>query len=403
MTAMIPTIDAQPHSNGMALRRNMLIAVISFLTLVDLFAAQAILPSLTKAFNVSPTAMSLAVNASTVGMAIAGLAIAWLARGLTRRTAIWISLAVLAIPTTLLASTTDLGTFAALRVAQGLCMSAAFTLTIAYLAEHCTADEAASALAAYVTGNVACNLFGRLLSASVADGFGIAINFYVFAALNLAGAAIVYYGLDRTDPMQKSSPAMGGTFSAWAMHLSDPGLRAAFAIGFLILFVFIGTFTYVGFELRQPPLSLGAMQLGLVYFVFLPSILTTPWAGAAAHHLGTRPVFWGSIAVSLAALPLMLMADLNSVLSGLALLAAGTFFAQAAATAYVSRAATMERGAASGLYLASYYIGGLAGTAVLGPLYQYAGWQACVAALGVALIAAAVLAFSLRLPPTTQS
>ena len=44
-------------------------------------------------------------------------------------------------------------------------MSAAFTLTLAYLGERCSAGDAAGALAAYVTGNVASNLFGRLLSA----------------------------------------------------------------------------------------------------------------------------------------------------------------------------------------------------------------------------------------------
>jgi hypothetical protein len=40
--------------------------------------------------------------------------------------------------------------------------------------------------------------------------------------------------------------------------------------GFCILFAFIGTFTYVNFVLVRPPLSLGMMQLGFVYFVFLP-------------------------------------------------------------------------------------------------------------------------------------
>jgi hypothetical protein len=62
--------------------------------------------------------------------------------------------------------------------------------------------------------------------------------------------------------------------------------------GFCILFAFIGTFTYVNFVLTRPPLSLGAMQLGFVYFVFLPSIFTTPLAGAAVQRYrhATDPV-----------------------------------------------------------------------------------------------------------------
>jgi MFS transporter, YNFM family, putative membrane transport protein len=72
-----------------------------------------------------------------------------------------------------------------LRVAQGLCMASAFTLTLAYLGEHCSATDAARAFAAYITGNVASNLFGRLIAASVADHLGLAPTFLTLAGLNL--------------------------------------------------------------------------------------------------------------------------------------------------------------------------------------------------------------------------
>jgi MFS transporter, YNFM family, putative membrane transport protein len=45
----------------------------------------------------------------------------------------------------------------------------------------------------------------------------------------------------------------------------------------------------VNFVLVRPPLSLGPMELGFVYFVFLPSIVTTLWAGRAVHRYGTGP------------------------------------------------------------------------------------------------------------------
>ena len=76
-------------------------------------------------------------------------------------------------------------------------MSTAFTLTVAYLAEHFSPGQATGALAAYVTGNVASNFFGRLMSAAVADTFGLSTNFLTFAALNIAGAALVWPTLKR--------------------------------------------------------------------------------------------------------------------------------------------------------------------------------------------------------------
>ena len=68
-----------------------LIALIAFLTLVDLFATQAILPSLVIKFGVSRATMGFAVNASTFGMAVAGIAVALFGRGIDRRNGIWIS------------------------------------------------------------------------------------------------------------------------------------------------------------------------------------------------------------------------------------------------------------------------------------------------------------------------
>jgi predicted MFS family arabinose efflux permease len=85
-------------------------------------------------------------------------------------------------------------------------------------------------------------------------------------------------------------------------------------------------------------------------------------------------------------------------MAGLVLVAVGTFFAQAAATGYVSRTATTERGAASGIYLASYYLGGLAGSAALGIVFDMFGWTETVIALGVALALAAAVTVQIKEP-----
>jgi YNFM family putative membrane transporter len=397
---LVPCAPMPAVRPGAALLRSLVIGLTAFLTVVDLFATQAILPSLTRHYGVSPAAMALAVNACTLGMAAAGLLVALLGRGLDRRLGVLASLALLALPTTLLAHAPDLASFALLRVAQGLCMSAAFTLTLAYLAEQCSAEVAGSAFAAYITGNVASNLVGRLVSAGVADHFGLAWNFYLFALLNLAGALLVWFALRGTRPLPISS---GSPLLAWRRHLAAPALRAAFALGFCILFAFIGTFTFVNYLLVGADFGLMAMELGLVYLVFLPSVLTTPLAGRAVKALGTRGAARAGLALAALGLPLLLLPVLAWVMAGLALVAIGTFFAQAVATGFVGRAATAERGAASGLYLASYFIGGLAGSALLGQVFDRLGWPATVAGIGLALALGALLTAGLRLPPGRES
>jgi predicted MFS family arabinose efflux permease len=385
------------HAKG-ALFRNTVIGVTAFLTLVDLFATQAILPSLAAHYQSSPSMVGIAVNASTLGMSISGLAVALLSSRIDRRLGILLSLMLLSIPTTLLAFAPNLAVFTLLRVAQGLCMSAAFTLTLAYLGEHISAYDQASAFAAYITGNVASNLVGRLVSAAVADKLGLAGNFYVFAALNLVGAMLVYVTIERAPKMKAMNEPRRAAWLTMRDHLRNGPLLADFAIGFCILFAFIGTFTYVNFVLAAPPLSVSRMQLGFVYFVFLPSILTTPQAGFAVARFGIRGSLWAGLGLAGLGLPLLLTQSLLLVLAGLVLVGIGTFLAQAVATGFVGRAARGDRGSASGLYLASYFAGGLGGAAVLGQVFERHGWAGCVSGIALALAVAAVLTQWLQFP-----
>jgi MFS transporter, YNFM family, putative membrane transport protein len=395
-TAQMVSGNAVPMApREVAFWRAAIIGVIGFLTLVDLFATQAVLPSLAKLYGVSPAAIGSAVNATTIGMATSCLGIALISQHIPRRLGIWVSLALLAIPTSLLAIAPDLLSFTALRILQGVLMAAAFTLTMAYLAEHCSAEQTATALAAYITGVVASNLVGRLVAASIADLFGLATSFCFFAILNLAGALLVVLNLRRISSLGAAGKRPS-SLASWGEHLRNPALRATFGIGFLILFAFIGIFTYVNFVLVRAPISIDRMSLGLVYLVFLPAMITTPLAGRFALLFGPRPTLWAGLLVALAGLPLLLLPSLIGVLLGMVLVGVGTFFAQAIGTGYVGRAAKSDRATASGLYLASYYLGGLAGAAVIGQLFDRYGWEFSVAVIGVSLTVAGLLASKLR-------
>jgi hypothetical protein len=139
MTQMLSVSAASPDiemhaSAAHVLRRTIVIGLTAFLPLVGLFATPAILPSLAKAYHVTPAAMGLAVNASTLGMAVAGLAVGLFSWN-DRRRGILLSLAPLSILTASLTWAPDLTSFALLRITQGLFMSSAFALTLAYLGE----------------------------------------------------------------------------------------------------------------------------------------------------------------------------------------------------------------------------------------------------------------------------
>ncbi|MCR9257854.1 MAG: MFS transporter [Alphaproteobacteria bacterium] len=374
-------------------RRTTIVAVISLLTLIDLFGSQALLPQLVVQYQVDPGTMGLAVNASTFGMAISGLVVGWYADRIDRKRGIWISLMALSIPTFCLGLVDDVNHFMALRVLQGIFMAAAFTLTLTYLSEQCDYTAAGGAMAAYITGNVASNLLGRLMAVSASDIFGLDGSFFFFAVLNLCGAliAIMLIGpRDSEKPVRSGSPV-----DAWRKHIGRPSLSAAFGIGFTILFVFVGVFTYVNFHLVEA-LGVPESSLGLVYLVFLPALFTTPLAARAVARFGPRPVLWSSIGSAMVGVGLTLADNLAAVLLGLAIIGAGTFFAQAVATGFVSRTADGDKAAANGLYLTSYYLGGLVGAFALGHAVSAGGWPMVALIVFGMLAAACILGVALK-------
>lgn len=274
-------------------------------------------------------------------------------------------------------------------------MSAAFTLTLTYLSEECSITAVGGAMAAYITGNVASNLFGRQLAVNLADNLGLAESFYGFAILNLlvALAAHLYLGA-RVTPSH--TPAHGSSLiQAWYDHLTNGKMLAMIGIGFILLFVFVATFTYANFILSQAPFALEQMYIGFVYFVFLPAILTTPLAAALVAKYGVRRSFQLSILVSAIGLMLLWTPELALFLLGLAMIGSGLFFAQSVATSYVGRTATHDHAAANGLYLASYYLDGISGAVVIGRVFESTGWNMAVAVLLVLIAVAWLLSLKM--------
>lgn len=196
-------------------------------------------------------------------------------------------------------------------------------------------------------------------------------------------------------PRDEAPPARGGKpLLARQRLIGNPMVGATLLIGFIILFVFVGMFTYVNLYLVDV-LEVPAAALGLVYLVFIPAMVTTPMAAGFLSRHDARPTLIAALALALAAALATLLPVLWVVLVGLAVFGSATFFAQAAATGFLARIFKRDRAAASGLYLTSYYLGGLFGSLALGLAGAAQSWPSAVAWIASALLAAIGLAFAL--------
>jgi YNFM family putative membrane transporter len=380
----------------------LIMALASFFTLIDLFGPQAIVPVLTNAFSTTPGRMGIVVNAATLGMAVTGIATACVADRFERKGAMVAALLLLAVPTMLVAFADNLYAFAILRIAQGLFMCVGFMVAIAYIAEEWGASGAAPVvMSAYVTGNVAANMLGRMIAGAAAQHASWHVAFLAMAGLNLSGAALLYAVLPRSRRYRRVGPTLS-IVTSMRLHLADPRLKAACLVGFLILFGFIGTFTYVNFRLSRPPFDLSPTVLGLLYAVFVVSLVATPAAGLTIKRFGHRLALLAGSGISVAGVIMTLSDLLPIVMTGLALVGGGTFFCQAVATGFTGHIASHAKGAAGGLYLAAYYTGGIVGALFLAAVYGFWGWSGCVGVIaGAFALMGAVAGLFWDLPAIT--
>jgi predicted MFS family arabinose efflux permease len=264
---------------------------------------------------------------------------------------------------------------------------------MAYLSEEWPVEGLGRAMSALVTGNVIGGFTGRFLSGVVADHLGgWRVSFVALAAVTAVASVIA----TRLLPRGGRSQAAAGAAPAPARLgdvLGEPTLLATFAVGFMVLFSLVATFTYVTFFLSAPPFSLGPSALSYLFTVYLVGAAVTPWAGRWIDRVGSRHAITVALAAAVLGGALTLAPSLPLVVAGLAVVSTAVFVSQAASTTYLRTAAPPRaRGFASGLYVSIYYMGGATGGVLPALAWRYGGWPACVALVGAVQLGTIVLA-----------
>ena len=204
-------MDMHGHSPGVVLR-SLVIGLTAFLTLVDLFATQAILPVLARTYHVTPRDRRRRQR-QTIGMAIAGLWSAFSARISTGGSAFW-SAWCCSRPHHAARRRTRPHDLHDPAGASGPLHGVGFYAHAGLSGRAMQLADAGGAFAAYITGNVASNLIGRLIRRRWST-LRAGSEFLFFALLNLAGAVLVYFTIRRVQPMPADARAQS-PFAAWS-------------------------------------------------------------------------------------------------------------------------------------------------------------------------------------------
>lgn len=364
-------------------------------TFVAMYAAQAVLPELTREFSVDPATAALAVSATTGMLALAIVPASAISERYGRVQVMAGAALLSALLGCIAPLAPSMGVLLAIRGVQGVALAGVPATAMAYLAEEVDLDHLGGAMGRYISGTTVGGLSGRVLASFVLDHAGwrwaleaAALAALGFTALFLARAPRSRFFVPAPIGVRTSSANLLG-------HLRTGRLVGLYLTAFLLMGGFVAVYNMLGFRLLAAPFGLSQSVVGLVFLLYLAGTVSSAAAGRLADRVGRKPVLVAGELLAVVGLAATIPANLASVLIGVLLFTAGFFAAHSVASGWVGAIATEHRAEASALYLFSYYLGSSVLGAAAGLWFSRDGWQGVVgyvaALYALALVLAAVM------------
>ncbi|MEV4126713.1 MFS transporter [Nocardia sp. NPDC049707] len=366
-------------------------------TFASMYSAQALLPSLSAAFGVDPAQAALAVSLTTGLLALAIVPVSALSSRIGRTRVMTWSAVVSAVIGLLLPLSPSLEVLLTGRALQGITLAGVPAVAMAYLAEEIGADGLGAAMGVYVAGTSIGGLAGRLIPAFALD---LASWRWAEAAIAVAAAGCTVWFVRGLPPSRGFVARPAGirtVLGDLGTPLRHGGLLALFGLAFVLMGGFVSIYNFLGYRLTRAPFELPAAVAGSVFLLYLAGTLASAAAGRWADRFGKHRVLAVSVTLMGVGVLVTIPDQLIVIILGISLCTAGFFGAHAVASTWVGALAPGNRGAASSLYLFTYYLGSAIIGSAAGIAYAKGGWDGLAACVGALVAVAAGLVWYLTI------
>jgi predicted MFS family arabinose efflux permease len=282
----------------------------------------------------------------------------------------------------------DIGVLIALALLVGL-GSVAAQILVPLAAELAAEGERGKVVGRVMSGLLIGILLARTLSGLVAGATSWRVVYVAAAVLVI----LLVIALSRSLPADRERSKLRYREllqSTASLFGSEPLLRRRAAFGALSFSAFSVFWTTIAFMLSGPPYHYSNTVIGLFGLVGAAGALCATFAGRLADRgwtSVTTALFSASIAVSF--LPIWAgRHSLGWLIVGIALLDVGVQGLQVTNQSLIYTLASNARSRVNSAYMVCYFIGGAAGSAVAGFVYDTGGWIAvCSLGAGIGVIA----------------
>lgn len=358
------------------IRNCMLISGLSVFAQLYLF--QPMLSELQASFGVSLATGSLAVSASTIGMATGLFLFAFKADTFKRERLMSLSLILSALLTITSAFMSHFVLLLLLNFLKGIALSGVSAVALAYLSDEIEPGKIGLAISLYLSGNTIGGMTGRVAGSLLAGWGGWQQAVWVIGITSLLLGFLFYWKIPASSQVSQNSISIKEKLQQMKDLLSKRLFIGMYLIAALAMGVFVSVYNYISIQLESPRYGLPHQMIAMIFVMYLTGVAGSIIVGKLSDKYRPERLLRYSLILLGAGLSMLLIPRLWALIAGLGILTFAFFSTHTIASRIVSVNASRSKSSATSIYWLSYYAGSSIIGSLTGIILTRFGWDTFV-------------------------
>lgn len=369
---------------------------VTIVTIGAIYVPQPLLPEISKYFNQSMNTVSLIISVALLPLAIVPILYGYLLSFFSPRRLIIIALVVLVFINFFISVSPNISLVIFLRLIEGFLISAVLTSIMTYISLSVESDKVSLYMSYYIAVTIMGGFSGRLISGIIAYFLSWRYSFYFVTLSFFIGVFLVWY-LVKEAKSTIGSNAHVGLFDEYLSVVKNNLYFFVYLAVFCMFFVFAALTNFLPFRIESIDKNSSQITIGLSYSGYLMGILMSFLATKFVKIFGSqiKAMIFGFL-VYIGAILILNVPNVYVVFGGMFIFCGGMFLIHSIASGFLNKLAKDKKGIVNGIYIASYYSGGVIGSYAPGFVYKQFGWHAFSVLLIFMLLIGVVSIFRFR-------
>ncbi|MCB1758534.1 MAG: MFS transporter [Gammaproteobacteria bacterium] len=337
-----------------------------------LYEHQPLLPLLARQWGRSPSDAALLTTVTMVPLALAPLVYGYFLERLSARHMLIGGFLSLLVTQAILSSAPDYRWFMVLRAIEGLLLPAIFTSLMTYTSALGGVEHSRRNIGFYIAATIVGGYLGRTMTGLVTDLANWQTAFWMWSALALV-AVLALLRLD-SDPRGRLVRISRAEIRRL---VRKPVNREGLGAAFLLFFVSASMMNFLPFRIFELNPAMTTGEMAQVYTGYLVGAVISVFSTRIVRLIGSeRRTLLLAVGLYFCGVLLFMAERIALLYFAMFVLMGGMFSIHSVLSGYLNHLEAERKGMINGLYVSSYYSGGVLGSFLPGVLYQSAGWTA---------------------------